>query len=441
MLGLSALSGTGLPDLLNLAADTVAGVLAVEYCEVLELLPDGDRLLLRAGVGWTEGSVGEATVGTNLESQAGYTLISKGPVVVEDLRIENRFRGPSLLREHGAVSGISTTIRSGGRFYGVIGAHTARKRSFTDDEVLFLQEVADVVGAAIERLRGESDVRNLLGERTELAVAAERRFEFLSEATALLSTSTDYGTVLATAARLAVPPVADWCFVDVVEDSGGFVERLVVARAEPGGESLTRELRSRYPLDPNTSHGTPRVLRSGRSELIPEVSDTVLRETARDREHLEALRSLDPRSYMCVPLRVGGRTLGAMGFVSSDAGRRYDEEDLMLAEGLAHSAAVAIDNARHHVPEAELARELVQRARQERRTLSPSRSLDAPELTARQLEVLRLLSEGRSAKDIGAELYLSQATVRNHIRSLLQALGAHSQLEALARARKAGLIP
>ncbi|HET7480937.1 MAG TPA: GAF domain-containing protein, partial [Rubrobacteraceae bacterium] len=371
MLSLSALSGTGLPDLLNLVAETVASVLSVEFCEVLELLPDGDRLLLRAGVGWREGRVGEATVGTNLESQAGYTLISRGPVVVEDLRTEGRFRGPPLLREHGAVSGISTTIRIGEHFYGVIGAHTARKRSFTDDEVLFLQEVADVVGAAIERLRDESDVRELLGERTELAAVAERRFEFLTEANALLSTSTDYGTVLATAVRLAVPAVADWCFVDVVEDSGGAVERFTVARSEPGDESLTRELQSRYPLDPNTQHGTPGVLRTGRPELIPDVDDAVIRETVRDRANLEMLQSLDPKSYMCVPLRVGGRTLGAMGFVSSDAGRRYGEEDLALAEGLAYSAAVAIDNARHHVSEAELARELVQRARQDQRTAAP----------------------------------------------------------------------
>ena len=63
-----------------------------------------------------------------------------------------------------------------------------------------------------------------------------------------------------------------------------------------------------------------------------------------------------------------------------------------------------------------------------------------PELTPRQLEVLKLLSEGKSAKEIGKELYLSQATIRNHIRSLLQALGAHSQLEALAKAHKMGLL-
>jgi DNA-binding NarL/FixJ family response regulator len=69
----------------------------------------------------------------------------------------------------------------------------------------------------------------------------------------------------------------------------------------------------------------------------------------------------------------------------------------------------------------------------------PVRS-DVPTLTSRQLEVLELLAAGKSARDIGAELYLSQATVRNHIRALLQGLGAHSQLEALALARGCGLL-
>ena len=65
---------------------------------------------------------------------------------------------------------------------------------------------------------------------------------------------------------------------------------------------------------------------------------------------------------------------------------------------------------------------------------------DVPALTPRQLEVLKLLAEGRSAREIGQRLYLSEATIRNHVRSLLQSLGAHSQLEALAMARKLGLL-
>jgi DNA-binding NarL/FixJ family response regulator len=61
-------------------------------------------------------------------------------------------------------------------------------------------------------------------------------------------------------------------------------------------------------------------------------------------------------------------------------------------------------------------------------------------LTPRHLEVLRILSEGNSVKEIGLELYLLEATARNHVRSLLEALGAHSQLEVLARARQMGIL-
>ena len=68
------------------------------------------------------------------------------------------------------------------------------------------------------------------------------------------------------------------------------------------------------------------------------------------------------------------------------------------------------------------------------------RRQDIPALTPRQLEVLKLLSEGKSVREIGKELYLSEATVRNHVRSLLQAMGAHSQLEVLAIAREMGIL-
>src|SRR5215207_7783338 len=190
-------------------------------------MPDGTKLLLRAGVGWKEGYVGRATVGTNLESQAGYALISGGPVVVEDLRTENRFYGPPLLLEHGVVSGISTIIYVSGHPYGVLGAHTKTKRQFNDEEIDFLKDVAGLLGAAMERRQAEEATRSTVGER---AKAARRRFVFLAEANAVLSTSMDYATTLETAARMAVPAIADWCFVDVVEP-GGLIRRVTVVEA------------------------------------------------------------------------------------------------------------------------------------------------------------------------------------------------------------------
>ncbi len=440
-LGLAALSGMGLHEVMDETVHAVAGVLEVEYCKIVELMPDGATLFLRAGVGWREGLVGTATVGTNLQSQAGYALISPGPVVVEDLRTENRFEDIDLLQEHRVVSGLSTTIHVGGRAYGVLSAHTAERKVFTEDEILFLQEVAGVLGAAIERRRAEADQESLLGERTASAAAAERRFSFLAEANALLSASTDYGTVLTTAARLTVPAIADWCFVDVVEETERSVSRFAIAHSDPDDEALARALKSSYRLDPGRSHGTARVYRTGVPELIPDLDEAALEDIAAgDPGHLEALRRTDPGSYICVPLRVGGHTLGAMGLISTHARPRYDAEDVALAEGVAHCAALALNNARQRVSEVEFVRELVRRAGEGQRVISlPSK--EAPQITPRQMEVLQLLSSGRSTREIGRKLYLSEATVRNHIRGLLQAFGAHSQLEVLARAREAGVLP
>jgi GAF domain-containing protein len=440
-LGLAALSGMSLPYLMDEAVDVVAEVLRVEYCKMLELVPGDAALLLRAGVGWKEGLVGSTTVGTNLQSQAGYALISTGPVVVEDLRTENRFEDAALLREHGVVSGLSTTILVNGHAYGVLSAHTKERRTFTEDEVLFLQEVAEVLGAAIERKRAESDKESLLDERTEWAAAAERRFSFLAEANVLLSASTDYRTVLTTAARLTVPAIADWCFVDVVDETKGSVTRFAVAHSDPEDEALAREFHSTYRFDPSRPHGTARVYRTGTPELITDLDEDALRELAvGDPEYLGLLRRMGPGSYICLPLRIGGYDLGAMGLISARSGRRYTADDVALAEGLAHCAALALNNARHQASDVELARELVQRAREEQGVISPPRK-EAPQITPRQMEVLEMLSSGRSTREIGRELYLSEATVRNHIRGLLQAFGAHSQLEVLARARELGVLP
>jgi GAF domain-containing protein len=130
-LGLRALSGVDLRTLMHEAVTLVSDTLGVEYCKVLELLPDGKELVLRSGAGWKEGYVGRATVGAGTDSQAGYTLLSDEPVIVKDLRRETRFNGPPLLHDHGVVSGLSVIIRAGARPFGVLGAHTTKQREFT----------------------------------------------------------------------------------------------------------------------------------------------------------------------------------------------------------------------------------------------------------------------------------------------------------------------
>ncbi len=155
-----ALPGDSLDRLLARASELVAEVLDVEYAMVLELSPAGDELLLRAGVGWREGLVGRATVPAGLESQAGFTLASDEPIVVQDLAAERRFRAPDLLRHHGVVSGLSVAIRRRERPFGVLGAYTRRRRTFPPSAVGWLASVAGVLAQAIERAEADRLVRD-----------------------------------------------------------------------------------------------------------------------------------------------------------------------------------------------------------------------------------------------------------------------------------------
>lgn len=152
-LGQRALTNGSLDNLFDLAAKLLAEGLEVEYTKVLELLPEGDRLLLRAGVGWREGLVGQATVETGPNSQAGYTLQEDKPVIVTDLPTELRFQGPPLLSEHRVRSGLSTVIGNQQAPFGVLGAHTQQERQFSEDDTHFLQAIANILAAAIKRDR------------------------------------------------------------------------------------------------------------------------------------------------------------------------------------------------------------------------------------------------------------------------------------------------
>jgi signal transduction histidine kinase len=165
-LGQEALAGMDHDELSQMAAESLARVMEVPMVEVLMLEPDRRELLLIAGVGWSQGMIGHATVKAGLGSQGGYTLTTVGPVVVEDLRVETRFTPPPLLADHGVVSGLTVVIGSPANPYGVLGTHTPERRVFAEDDTNFLQAVANVLGAARERQNDE--------ERLSALAAAEQ---------------------------------------------------------------------------------------------------------------------------------------------------------------------------------------------------------------------------------------------------------------------------
>ncbi len=151
-LGARALTESDLQRFFDDAVKAIAETLAVEMVKILELVPGDAELLLRAGTGWRPGLVGTAVLSTDRNSQAGFTLAAGGPVMVEDLSAESRFSGHPFLHQHGVVSGLTIPIAGrDGRAYGVLGAHTTRRRRFSEYDVSFVAAVADIIAGAIQR--------------------------------------------------------------------------------------------------------------------------------------------------------------------------------------------------------------------------------------------------------------------------------------------------
>ena len=202
------------------------------------------------------------------------------------------------------------------------------------------------LGRAVPERDAEGRIVSWIGAAADIddQKRAEERLRFLVEAGAALGSSLDYRATLADVARAAVPDFADWCAVDVLEPTGE-LRRLEIAHADPRKLTFARELQERYPPDPDAPSGPHHVVRTGRSELVTDIPEELLRAAAVDELHLDLIRELGLRSYVSVPLAGRGRTFGAISFVQAESGRSYDATDLALAEELARRAAAAIENA------------------------------------------------------------------------------------------------
>ena len=172
----------------------------------------------------------------------------------------------------------------------------------------------------------------------------EARRTLLADAGSALASSLDHDVGLTRLAQLLVPRFGDWCAIDVREPDTSAARRLVVTHADPAKVQLAKDLAERYPNA--AGDGASEVLRTGQSQLHPEITDEMLRHAARDDEHRRILRGLQLRSAMSVPLRAREQTLGAITLVYAESGRRYDADDLIFLEDVARRAAISIDNAR-----------------------------------------------------------------------------------------------
>jgi PAS domain S-box-containing protein len=179
---------------------------------------------------------------------------------------------------------------------------------------------------------------------------------FLAEASRLLAHNLDHAQSLAEIAALTLLRIADGCSVEML-DAAGTLNQVAVAHRTPEKVGLKQEMRRRYPADADSGAVPRRVVRTGRSELIPEVSDRLLENIAEDGEHLRLLRELGTGSMIVVPLRVRDRPIGTISLENGTSSRRFDDADLALAEDLAGRAALAIENSLLGASEHEARRE------------------------------------------------------------------------------------
>jgi two-component system, cell cycle sensor histidine kinase and response regulator CckA len=293
-LGQQALAGAPVDELMTAAVTSASRALDVEFAGLLELRPESRTLLLRAGVGWREGSVGRTVLPADPDSHAGYVLRSTGQVVVEDLATDARFGSAPLLSPHGVVSSLSVIVHGKDRPFGILGVHSATRREFTLHDTHFLQAIANVLATAIDRGRTEDALRR-----------SEEHFRSLIENASDIVTILGENGVFRYASP-SVERVLGYLPLDLLERSAfDYVHADDIPRV---GEALARAIQQ--PTTPQTAQfrfrardgtwraleavGQARVDGSGFAQLIVNARDVTdrLRQERALRENKERLRTV-----------------------------------------------------------------------------------------------------------------------------------------------------
>ncbi len=219
---------------------------------------------------------------------------------------------------------------------GVLGLGYEREPSA--DDIAFLEAVAGQAAQALARVR--------LAERDR---RRREEIEFLADLTEAALNAADHEELMHRVVAAAVPMLGDWCSLTFIPTDGG-APHVAVAHVDPAKVAWAEEIQRRHPYDPNAPAGVPAVIRSGEPELIPEITpqmldDAMQRSPLGPDEVRAIVEALAMTSAIIVPLRTKHRVVGAMQFVTAESRRRYDDDDLALAEAVAGRLAEPLDNA------------------------------------------------------------------------------------------------
>lgn len=264
------------------------------------------------------------------------------PLVCEDVSVVPALSDArDVYAREGLVSLVVFPLAIHGERRGTMVFYSRRPCRYGDLDVEVGSAMANLAAAALTNV----ELFEAQRRAREAADHARQQSAFLAAAGAALDASLDYEATLATVARLAVPTIADWCVVDILNDRGA-VQRLAAAHIDPDKVALAHRLHERYPEPSESRLGVREVLRTGQPIHVTRIPRDLLDGVARDEEHRRLLHELQLTSYMCVPLLSHGQPFGAISFVSAESGREYTEDDLRFARDLATRASLAVENAR-----------------------------------------------------------------------------------------------
>jgi PAS domain S-box-containing protein len=299
------------------------------------------------GIAMTSPETGWLEVNDKLCDIFGYTKIELTQMTWVELTYPEDLQA-DLANFNQVLAGISEAysmdkrfIRKNGEvFYATISVNCVRREDRSIN--YFVALVQDITERKLAQIEQEQLIAEQAARRE--AEAQGQKAAFLAQASIELASSLDYEATLTRVARLAVPFLADWCMVDILDDQE--IHRVAIAHQDASLAEVGWELHRRYPADLTQDKGVTRVLRTGESELLPLITDVNLQKVAQDAEHLQLLQQLNLKSVIFVPMLARGRILGAITLMSAESGRCYETSDLSLVEDLARRAAVAVDNAR-----------------------------------------------------------------------------------------------
>ena len=335
----AAFSVTDLDELLHMLVRTFCEeVPAVDTAAIL--LREGDRLVLHAAAGLQREMEGGYSLAIG-EGFSGQVAERKKPIHLRDACEDPLVKSPTL-RERGVRALYGVPLLDGEEVIGVAHIGSTTTAEFSEQDRLLLESMASRATIAIFRQLTHRTAQ----QRTAQLEQIRRRLAFLSGTGEVLGASLDLQETLSSVARLAVPDVADWCLVDLFGDDGRVREPVAVCHRDENKIELVRELRRRFP--PAEGSGVVVVSRSGEPLLAPRITPDVLRERIADAEHRRLVEQIGLRSYLCVPLRSGDKTIGAISLAQAESEREFDDEDLELAMEFARRTAMAVENAQLH---------------------------------------------------------------------------------------------